>query len=153
MKKEHTLLIISFLGVLTMTVNIVILKKSREGFNFKRIVKTETSPHLPKRSRTSTTTPALKTTTRKSQIAVILISQFRSGSSIIGELFNRNFRHTTYFFEPLQPFGKADWMPVHSALKERSVKVVEDIARCKFRRLTKLYQSGLDFTQQEDKRG
>nr|CAB3230871.1 carbohydrate sulfotransferase 3-like [Phallusia mammillata] len=59
--------------------------------------------------------------------AVILLSQMRSGSSVLGELFNQRV-NVSFFYEPLYPFGDETCPQMD---KER-VAVLEKISKCQF---------------------
>ena len=62
---------------------------------------------------------------------VIIFSQIRSGSSFVGELFNRK-TGVTYIYEPLWQF------PDH--FEQEGVQVIDDIARCQFDGLASVYK-------------
>ena len=89
--------------------------------------------------------------TRKKLTAVLLISQFRSGSSILGEIFNRN-KNVTYLFEPLYPLSY-QWQSVHDDLVNESVRSVELMVRCQFEHLTDLYWKAFGIVGKADEQG
>ena len=84
--------------------------------------------------------------------AVFLVTQCRSGSSILGELFNRRER-VTYLYEPLYPFRESNCVQAPLGLVAESVQAVEDMARCRFDRLPGLYANAFRFTNQSDEAG
>ena len=67
--------------------------------------------------------------------AVILFTKMKSGSSIVGSIFNKR-RGVTYLYEPLYPFSET---PCVFALPER-LSVLHAISRCQFEKVGQLYQ-------------
>ena len=85
----------------------------------------------------------------KSTKAVLLVSQCRSGSSILGELFNQRV-NVSYFYEPLYPFRKKDCFQTPVSLKESSVAALKSMIKCDFTKLSQLYEEAYQFTKQPD---
>ena len=85
-------------------------------------------------------------------LTVFVVTQCRSGSSFLGEIFNQR-RNVTYFYEPLYPFRKSNCNPTTNELKKDSVNATEIIARCEFEKLHQLYQKAFDKTGQADNAG
>ena len=81
----------------------------------------------------------------KRRKSVILLTQMRSGSSVIGELFNQKLG-VPYFYEPVFPFGEE---PCNAQWQNRT-QVVEEIANCRFDKLKALYASGFERTKRPD---
>lgn len=125
-----------------------ILPRSSNNLNTKRDQHENNTfePLLPKTNRT------IKVSQDKRQTAVFLVSQCRSGSSIIGELFNRR-ANVTFLYEPLYPFREFNGRPLAEALVPKSVEAVEAIARCNFTRLPELYREGFASSKQPDNYG
>ena len=76
---------------------------------------------------------------------VILFTQMRSGSSILGELFNQR-TDVTYLYEPVFPF---DERPCERLYEDR-VQVLRHISRCEFFPLPVLYKKAYDVTNRND---
>ena len=81
--------------------------------------------------------------------AVLLVTQCRSGSSILGELFNRRER-VVYLYEPLYPLRSHGCGPIPVEFEARAVRAVEDMVRCEFADLPALYQEAYALTKQPD---
>ena len=81
--------------------------------------------------------------------AVLLVTQCRSGSSILGELFNRRER-VVYLYEPLYPLRSYGCWPMPVEFEARAVRAVEDMVRCEFADLPALYQEAYALTKQPD---
>ena len=75
-------------------------------------------------------------TEKKKTDAVILLSMIRSGSSIIGSIFNER-ENVFYLYEPLFPFGlqKCD-----EKTREDSLRVLNYTISCQYEKLSQLYQ-------------
>ena len=69
--------------------------------------------------------------------AVILLSMTRSGSSILGSIFNER-ENVLYLYEPLYPFGQQE---CDDKTREQSMEVLKHTASCHFEKLAGLYQS------------
>lgn len=85
----------------------------------------------------------------KSRKAVLLVSQCRSGSSILGQLFNQRV-NVSYFYEPLYPFREKDFFQTPVSLKESSVAALNAMIKCDFSKLPQLYKEAHRFTKQPD---
>lgn len=70
-------------------------------------------------------------TEKKLPTVVILYSQIRSGSTFVGELFNKKVG-ATYIYEPLWQFS--------DEFQDIGIQVVNDIAHCQFDRLASVYK-------------
>lgn len=81
----------------------------------------------------------------KRRKVVILLTQMRSGSSVIGELFNQKIG-VPYFYEPVYPFGE---IPCTAQWRNRT-QVIENIAHCRLDRLTALYTEAFERTHRTD---
>ena len=90
-----------------------------------------------------------KTSNTRNRTAVFLVTQCRSGSSILGELFNRRER-VTYLYEPLYPFRAQACSPPPVELVGKSVRAVEAMTRCDFGGLPKFYKEAYAHTGLED---
>ncbi|CAK8694477.1 unnamed protein product [Clavelina lepadiformis] len=77
--------------------------------------------------------------------AVILLTQRRSGSSVLGELFNQR-SDVTYLYEPLFPFVER---PCDVQHKER-VEVLRHITKCELEQLPSLYDKGFNVSNKND---
>ena len=130
-------------------------RRSRPYADVAAMSSTKMQPELHRQDAEKARTKVSRVNNKKQQqqpaSAVLVISQFRSGSSIIGELFNQN-EHVTYLFEPLMPLASS-WRPVHRALVPKSVRAVEKMVRCEFRELPKLYEDALKFIGKTDFQG
>jgi len=80
--------------------------------------------------------------------AVVLFTQMRSGSSVLGEIFNQR-SDVTYFYEPLFPF---DERPCDSLLKDR-VEVLRQISSCQFGDLRNMYKKAFNVSKRRDTAG
>ena len=69
--------------------------------------------------------------------AVILFTKMRSGSSIVGSIFNKR-ENVTYLYEPLYPFGRGE-LSCKQDLEERLL-ALKYISTCQFEKLAQLYQ-------------
>ena len=67
--------------------------------------------------------------------AVILFTKMKSGSSIVGSIFNKQ-KGITYLYEPLYPFSET---PCQSLLDQR-LAVLHAISSCQFEKIGPLYQ-------------
>lgn len=86
-------------------------------------------------------------------LSVFVVTQCRSGSSFMGEIFNRR-RNVTYFYEPLYPFRKANcYAAEEESVRKMSVALVENIARCRFANMSRDYRTALAKTKQRDEAG
>ena len=83
--------------------------------------------------------------------AVLLISQYRSGSSILGSLFQQQ-EGSFYLYEPLFPMSHR-FRAVHTDLLEDSVKAVDLMVRCKLESLRDIYKHAFDVTKKADTQG
>ncbi len=81
--------------------------------------------------------------------AVFLVSQCRSGSSIIGELFRQQ-QGSLYLYEPLYPFREFNSIPAPESQVPGTVAAVEAMARCRLDKLHALYERALKETKQPD---
>ncbi|XP_078482830.1 carbohydrate sulfotransferase 1-like [Ciona intestinalis] len=95
-------------------------------------------------SNKSTTTNAIEKHTAPN--AVILLTQRRSGSSIVGELFNQ-YVNVSYFYEPLFPFDDT----CKQSLQNQTQKTIQHIASCELTHLPKLYNEAFNVTNRDDK--
>ena len=77
---------------------------------------------------------------------VIILTQRRSGSSVLGELFNQKLG-VPFFYEPVFPFGE---LPCEGQWENRT-QVVTYIANCNFDRLKALYTAAFERTKRDDK--
>ena len=68
---------------------------------------------------------------------VILLTMMRSGSSIVGSLFDMRV-NVTYLYEPLYPFGKQE---CNGKTRQSSLAVLRNVSSCHFENLALLYQS------------
>ena len=68
---------------------------------------------------------------------VILLTMMRSGSSIVGSIFNERI-NVTYLYEPLFPFGKQE---CNEKTRQSSLEVLRNLSNCHFENLGLLYQS------------
>lgn len=84
--------------------------------------------------------------------AVFIITQCRSGSSILGEAFNQE-SNVTYLYEPLYPFREKDYVQADLELEPLCVKAVEEIAHCNFESLPAKYRTAFKTTKQTDEAG
>ena len=82
--------------------------------------------------------------------SVLLLSQCRSGSSILGELFNQR-KDVTYLYEPLYPFRESNGISSRWKLVPEMVQAVGDMARCRFDRLPKMYKHAFKVTKTVDR--
>ena len=69
--------------------------------------------------------------------AVILLSMIRSGSSIVGSIFNER-SNILYLYEPLFPFGK---QKCDEKTRQESLEVLRQAISCHFENLGDLYQN------------
>jgi len=92
-----------------------------------------------------------KTSFKKSKV-VFLVSQCRSGSSILGELFNQR-TNVSYLYEPLYPFREKNCVELPKSLKESSVEALNAMTKCNFTKLQQLYKKAFHFTKQADNAG
>jgi len=67
---------------------------------------------------------------------VILLTMMRSGSSIVGSVFNER-ENITYLYEPLFPFGKDK---CNENTRKKSLAVLKHISMCQFEHLKPYYQ-------------
>jgi len=81
--------------------------------------------------------------------SVLLVSQCRSGSSVVGELFNRR-KGATYLYEPLYPLRTANGVQAPDELIPRSTELVDDIVHCRFHRLPEIYRQAIEATRNKD---
>lgn len=88
---------------------------------------------------------AKKSAELRKRKVLILLTQMRSGSSVIGELFNQK-HGVPYFYEPVYPFGET---PCKSQWQNRT-QVVESIAHCRLENLKSLYAEGFNRSQRPD---
>ena len=84
--------------------------------------------------------------------SVLLVSQCRSGSSVVGELFNRR-RGATYLYEPLYPLRTADYVQAPDELIPLSTELVNDTVHCRFQRLPEMYRRAFGVTGTKDVAG
>ena len=82
-------------------------------------------------------TSAQQTKTEKTD-AVILLTMMRSGSSILGSIFDER-ANVTYLYEPLFPFGENGVM-CKNETGENALDVLRFAATCKFENFQALYQ-------------
>ena len=82
-------------------------------------------------------TSAQQTKTEKTD-AVILLTMMRSGSSILGSIFDER-ANVTYLYEPLFPFGENGVM-CKKETRENALDVLRFAATCKFENFQALYQ-------------
>ena len=68
---------------------------------------------------------------------VILLTMMRSGSSIVGSIFNERV-NVTYLYEPLFPFGKQQ---CDEKTRQSSLDVLRNVSSCHFEKLRLLYHS------------
>ena len=68
---------------------------------------------------------------------VILLTMMRSGSSILGSIFNERV-NVTYLYEPLFPFGEQE---CDEKTRQSSLEVLRNVSSCHFENLRLLYQS------------
>lgn len=66
--------------------------------------------------------------------AVLIITNYRSGSTFLGQLFNQH-PDAFYTFEPLYPFGSNCSFELH-----RRVKTIHEMIKCSFPDMSQLYQ-------------
>ena len=66
---------------------------------------------------------------------VILLTMMRSGSSIVGSIFNER-PNVTYLYEPLFPIGL---QACDNKTREDALKILRHISECQFQRLPLLY--------------
>lgn len=109
-------------------------------------IASQESVYSPKRFREEEVVAAA---VKKKRLAVFLVSQCRSGSSIMGEVFNRR-SNVAYFYEPLYPFRRSNCFTTAEDVTEESIRAVEDIAHCRFDELTQLYRRGYKVAKQAD---
>ena len=76
---------------------------------------------------------------KKKPLVVLLVSQCRSGSSVLGELFNQRSK-VTYLYEPLYPLRTRNGVQPPRELLNTTKKCVESIAHCKFTELPHYYR-------------
>ena len=76
---------------------------------------------------------------KKKPLVVFLVSQCRSGSSVLGELFNQR-SGVTYIYEPLYPLRTRNGVQSPPELLNATKELVEDMARCKFTQLPHFYR-------------
>jgi len=69
--------------------------------------------------------------------AVILLTMMRSGSSIVGTIFDER-ENVTYLYEPLFPFGEK--MICESNTRKSALAVLRHASTCKYEKLPALYQ-------------
>lgn len=81
---------------------------------------------------------------RKPQV-VIVLSQMRSGSSVVGEMFNRR-SDVSYFYEPLYPFG----MGSCNHVSNDRLEVLRKFATCDFDGLDRLYDKAFNISKRPD---
>jgi len=67
--------------------------------------------------------------------AVILFTKMKSGSTIVGSIFNKR-KKVMYLYEPLYPFSET---PCVFALEER-LRVLYSVSSCHFEKVGPLYQ-------------
>jgi len=84
--------------------------------------------------------------------SVLLVSQCRSGSSVVGELFNQR-RGATYLYEPLYPLRTENGVQVPDELIRGSTELVDDIVHCRFHRLPRMYRRAMEATRNKDYAG
>uniref|UniRef100_H2YAG4 Sulfotransferase n=2 Tax=Ciona savignyi TaxID=51511 RepID=H2YAG4_CIOSA len=77
---------------------------------------------------------------------VILLTQRRSGSSILGELFNQ-YVDVSYFYEPLFPIDET----CNPSLRQNAVEIVQRIINCDLNQLPMLYEKAFNVTDRNDK--
>lgn len=82
--------------------------------------------------------------------AVFLITQCRSGSSVVGELFRQQ-PGVFYLYEPLYPFREADVVRAAESQVLGTVEAVEAMARCQIGKLPALYERAFEQTKQPDR--
>ena len=117
-------------------------KKTSAEISSENAIPTQT----PRRADKNISTEDIETDARHvKRKVVILLTQMRSGSSVIGELFNQK-RGVPYFYEPVFPFGEA---PCTSQWQNRT-QVIENIAHCRFDKLKSQYASGFKRSQRPD---
>ena len=68
---------------------------------------------------------------------VILVTMMRSGSSIVGSIFNERI-NVTYLYEPLFPFGKQE---CNEKTRQSSLEVFRNVSSCHFENLALIYQT------------
>jgi len=68
---------------------------------------------------------------------VILLTMMRSGSSILGSIFNERV-NVTYLYESLFPFGK---QACDETTRKSSLAVLRNVSNCQFENLRYLYQN------------
>ena len=73
---------------------------------------------------------------RKADV-VILLTMMRSGSSIVGSIFNER-SNVTYLYEPLYPFGLQG---CDNDTRRLMLEVLEKISNCQFENLQPLYNT------------
>ena len=93
-------------------------------------------------SKTGTNKKFLKTSVTKDDFSektdvVILLTMMRSGSSILGSIFNERV-NVTYLYEPLFPFGAQE---CDEKTRQSSLEVLRNVSSCHFENLQLLYQS------------
>ena len=76
---------------------------------------------------------------KKKPLVVFLVSQCRSGSSVLGELFNQR-SGVTYIYEPLYPLRTRNGVQSPPELLNTTKRLVENMARCKFTQLPHFYR-------------
>ena len=80
--------------------------------------------------------PSLRTSPPTKPGVVILLTMMRSGSSIVGSIFNER-TNVTYLYEPLFPFGE---QRCDDETREDSQAVLRHISTCHFEKLPPLYE-------------
>ena len=79
----------------------------------------------------------LETTEENRPKVVILLTMMRSGSSILGSIFNEH-KNVLYSYEPLFPFGLQQ---CNETTRRSSVEVLRSMSSCHFENLGPLYKT------------
>lgn len=99
---------------------------------------------IDKETRTGTTIPIDR---ERKQKLVVLYSNQRSGSSFMGEYFNRN-PEAFYLYEPLFPFT-----PRCDFLNEERIRALENMLQCNFSQVREVYEHAIHVRHPKQGRG
>jgi len=124
--KKKTILILLFVACAPLIYLYFTQKLHTELLETKRISKLNSSDYIHIKEKTD---------------AVILLTTMRSGSSIVGSIFDER-RNVTYLYEPLFPFGDSGCGDV---VREKVLSLLHDASTCHFENFKALYEDSNRF--------
>ena len=131
-------ILISIVISLLMLYNITFLKKKTANYvkqlNFQSLSRLGSGRSIEK----------VMDSTKKKQKLVLLFSNKRSGSSFVGQFFDKN-PNTFYLFEPLFPFTRNC-----DVLVQKRVEVLKQMLNCQFQGIQSEYEKAFKITRHSD---